>query len=51
MGTPPEVPPGARNVVVDELPLPVSEQQPPELPPPPAPVDPPDPGSGATIAT
>lgn len=49
MGTPPEDPPGARNLVVEELPLPVSEQHPPDviIPGPPAP----DPGGGATVAT
>lgn len=49
MGTPPDMPPGARNVVVD-LPLPISEQQPPDLPPIPEPPAP-DPGDVATIAT
>ncbi|MFJ3201027.1 hypothetical protein [Streptomyces sp. NPDC086989] len=51
MGTPPDMPPGARNVVVDELPLPISEQSPPDLPPIPDPGPDPDPGGGATIAT
>lgn len=50
MGTPPDMPPGARDIVVDELPLPVSEQQPPDLPPIPE-TPAPDPDGGATIAT
>lgn len=50
MTTPPDIPPGARDVVVEELPLPISEQTPPTLPPPTPPVDP-DPGGGATVAT
>ncbi|MFJ8208087.1 hypothetical protein [Streptomyces sp. NPDC096033] len=33
MATPPEEPPGARSIVLDELPLPLSVQEPPELPP------------------
>ncbi|MFJ8016253.1 hypothetical protein [Streptomyces sp. NPDC096339] len=50
MGTPPDMPPGARDIVV-ELPLPISEQNPPDLPPIPDPPENPDPGGGATIAT
>ncbi|MBT2477657.1 hypothetical protein [Streptomyces sp. ISL-94] len=50
MSTPPEEPPGARNITV-QLPLPLSEQNPPDLPPPPDPPDP-NPGGGeATLAT
>jgi hypothetical protein len=53
---PPERPPGADNIVV-ELPIPLSELNPPELPDPPEHPDPPaepepeDPGGEATIAT
>lgn len=52
MGTPlpPERPPGADNIVV-ELPLPLSEQNPPQLPDPPAQPPAPEAGGGATIAT
>lgn len=54
MGTPPDPPPeppGARNVVLDELPAPLSEQNPPEIPDPPPQPEPEEPGGGATIAT
>ncbi|MFB8393641.1 hypothetical protein [Streptomyces yangpuensis] len=53
MGTPPEPPerpPGADNIVV-ELPIPLSELNPPELPDPPVEPEPEDPGGEATIAT
>lgn len=54
MTVPPEPaqePPGARNVPAPELPLPLSEQNPPELPDPPVEPQPEDPGGEATIAT
>jgi hypothetical protein len=47
MGTPPDVWPRDRSIPAAELPLPLSEQTPPELPPLP-PADPPDPGDEAT---
>ncbi|MER7733665.1 hypothetical protein ABTX80_22495 [Streptomyces erythrochromogenes] len=52
MGSPPEPlerPAGYDDIVV-ELPLPLSEQNPPELPDPPAEPEP-EPGGEATIAT
>lgn len=49
---PPADPPGARNVVLEELPVPLSEQNPPEIPDPPEPEpEPEEPSGGATIAT
>lgn len=55
MGTPPdplERPPGADNIIV-ELPIPLSEQNPPDLPdiPEPPEPEPGDPGGEATVAT
>ncbi|MFJ3839482.1 hypothetical protein ACIPY6_28800 [Streptomyces sp. NPDC090054] len=48
MGVPPEAPPGAYSIVLPELPLPLSAQTPPELPPIPEPADP-DPGDTTTL--
>jgi hypothetical protein len=51
MSSPPEEPPGARSIVLPELPLPLSLQEPPELPPIPEQPEEPDPGGTTTLAT